>query len=157
MDNRSAHDPQTLDLGTTSRKRVLNFKLESDVTSKIVSLRMFGLAWSIVPPCRCHRQSLIWVYWIVLFAVRKGCVRVSFVVCWPEIHQIQSILLQFVIIEIQLIFELPLVISRCRTDKFSRSFLPSDVRLCNFLPSDTVSGDTLSSFKSAMNLCLLRD
>ena len=31
---------------------------------------------SIVPPCGCRLPSIIWVCWIVLFAVRKGFVRV---------------------------------------------------------------------------------
>ena len=52
--------------------------------------------------------------------------------------------------------ELALVIPRCRTDQFSRSFLLAAVRLWNMLSSGVFSGDTLSSFKSAMNLCLLR-
>ena len=57
--------------------------------------------------------------------------------------------------------ELALVIPRCRTDKFSLSFLPVTVRLLNLLPSLSVcktcfSGGTLRSFKSAMNLCLQR-
>ena len=52
--------------------------------------------------------------------------------------------------------ELTLVIPRCRTNRFSRSFLPATVRLWNLLLSCVFSGDTLSSFKSAMNLCLLR-
>ena len=41
-------------------------------------------AWSIVPPFRCGRQSLVWVCWTVLFAVRNGGVKLSFVVCLTE-------------------------------------------------------------------------
>ena len=52
--------------------------------------------------------------------------------------------------------ELALVIPRCRTDQFSRSILPATERLWNLLPSSVFSGDTLSSFMSAMNVCLLR-
>ena len=52
--------------------------------------------------------------------------------------------------------ELALVIPRCRTDPFSRSFLPVVVCLWNLLPSDMLSGGTFNSFKSAVNLCLQR-
>ena len=52
--------------------------------------------------------------------------------------------------------ELTLVIQRCRTDQFSRSYLPATIYLWNLLPTGVFSGDTLSSFTSAMNLCLLR-
>ena len=50
--------------------------------------------------------------------------------------------------------ELALAIPRCRTDPFSRSFLPAVRR--NLLPSRLFSGDNLNSIKSAMNLCLQR-
>ena len=53
------------------------------VCSRAVSMHMFFPAWSIVPPCGNRRRSLIWVCWIALFAVRKGCVKVSFVV-WKK-------------------------------------------------------------------------
>ena len=46
--------------------------------------------------------------------------------------------------------ELTLVIPRCRTDQFSRSYLPAPVRLWDLLPSGT-----LGYFKSNVNLCLL--
>ena len=52
--------------------------------------------------------------------------------------------------------ELALVIPRCRTDHFSRSFLPTSVRMWNLLPSGVFSSGTLSSFKSSVNLCLPR-
>ena len=52
--------------------------------------------------------------------------------------------------------KLALVIPRFRTDQFSRSFLPAANRLWNVLPSGVFSGDTLSSFKIAVNLCILR-
>ena len=52
--------------------------------------------------------------------------------------------------------ELALVFPRCRTEQFSRSFLPAVVRLWNLLLSGVFSGDTLSSIKSAVNMCLLR-
>ena len=50
--------------------------------------------------------------------------------------------------------ELALVIPRCRTDQFSLSFLPATVRQWNSLPfvCGTCCRDTLSSFKSAINL-----
>ena len=51
--------------------------------------------------------------------------------------------------------ELALVIPRCRTDQFSRSFLPTVVRLWKLLPSGVFSVGTLSSFKSGIKLCLL--
>ena len=35
-------------------------------------------------PCGCSRHSFIWVCWIVLFVVRKGCVSVSSVVWETE-------------------------------------------------------------------------
>ena len=50
------------------------------VCVRAVSIHMSCLAWSIVPPCGGRLRSLSWVCWIVLFAVRKGCVRVNFVV-----------------------------------------------------------------------------
>ena len=49
-----------------------------------------------------------------------------------------------------------LVIRRCRIDQFSQSFLPVVVHAWNFLPSDVLSGCTLSSLKSTMNLYLQR-
>ena len=52
--------------------------------------------------------------------------------------------------------KLALVIPRCRTDQFSRSFGPAAVRLWNILPLGVCRGSTLSSFQSAVNLCLLR-
>ena len=52
--------------------------------------------------------------------------------------------------------ELALVTPRCRTDQFRQSFPPVDVRMWNLLPSDVFGDGTLSSFKSAMNLCLER-
>ena len=63
---------------------VLESYLIVHVCSRAVSVHRFCPAWSIVFPCRCRRRSLIWVCWIVLFALRKGCVRVSFVVCGTE-------------------------------------------------------------------------
>ena len=51
--------------------------------------------------------------------------------------------------------ELDLMIPRCGTDQFSRSFLSAVVHLWNLLPSNVFCDGTLSSFKSAMNLCLL--
>ena len=53
------------------------------------------------------------------------------------------------------ISELALVIPRFRTDQFYRSFLTAAVPLWNLLSSGVFSGSTLSSFKSAVNLCLL--
>ena len=55
------------------------------------------------------------------------------------------------------LWELALVIPLCSTDKISRSCLPVAVRLWNLLPSDLFSSSTLSSFKSAINLCLQRE
>ena len=52
--------------------------------------------------------------------------------------------------------ELALMISRCRTDQFSQLLLPAAVRLWSLLQSDMFRGGTLTSFKSPMNLCLLR-
>ena len=58
--------------------------LITHVCSNAVSMYMFCPAWSIVHSCGCRRRSLIWVCWIVLFAVRKGCESVSFVVWGTE-------------------------------------------------------------------------
>ena len=52
--------------------------------------------------------------------------------------------------------ELGLVIPSCRADQFNRSFLPVTVRMWNLLPLGVFSGETLSSFNRAMDLCLLR-
>ena len=49
--------------------------------------------------------------------------------------------------------ELAPVIPRCKTDQFSRSLLPAAVACV--LPFSVLSGVTLNSFKSALNLCLL--
>ena len=43
-----------------------------------VSMHMFCLARSIVTPRGCRLQNLIWICWVVLLAVRNGCVRVNF-------------------------------------------------------------------------------
>ena len=52
--------------------------------------------------------------------------------------------------------ELAFVIPGCRTDQFSRSLLPAAVRLRNLLLLSVVSGGTLCSLNSAMNICLLK-
>ena len=52
--------------------------------------------------------------------------------------------------------ELASVIPYCRTDQFSQLFLPAAVRLGNSLSLGVFSGGPLSSFKSAVNLYLLR-
>ena len=52
--------------------------------------------------------------------------------------------------------ELALVISRYIIDQFSRSILLVSVRLWNLLPSGAFRGNAFSSFKSAMNSCLLK-
>ena len=52
--------------------------------------------------------------------------------------------------------DLALVTPCCRIDQYSLSFLSASVRLWNSLPSTVFVGDTLNSFKSAMNLCLLK-
>ena len=52
--------------------------------------------------------------------------------------------------------EFTLAISRCRTEQFSRSFLPAVARLWSLLPSGAFSGGTLSFSENALNLCLLR-
>ena len=46
--------------------------------------------------------------------------------------------------------ELALMIPRCRTDQFSRLFLPVAVRLWKLLPLDFFSGGALSTFRSAI-------
>ena len=46
------------------------------------------------------------------------------------------------------------MISGCRTDKFNRSRPHVACRMWKSLPTDLFSGGTLSSFKSAINLCL---
>ena len=55
-------------------------------------MHMFCLPCSIVPPCECSRRSLIWGCWIVLFAVRKGWVRASFVV-WGHRRNVSALCL----------------------------------------------------------------
>ena len=52
--------------------------------------------------------------------------------------------------------ELTLVIPRCRTYQFCRSFMLSSGTLWNLLPSSEFSGDTLSCFKSTMKVYLRR-
>ena len=52
--------------------------------------------------------------------------------------------------------ELALVIPSCRTDHFSRLLLPAAGRLWSLLSSGMFSGGTLRSFKSDMNLCLVK-
>ena len=105
-----------------------------------------------MPPCGCRLRSLICVYWIVLFAVRKDCVRVNFVVWGTEGTSVPCVcLIRFITQRIPLheylhyfvatrntrassaLGELALVIHRCRTDLFSLSFLPATVRRWNLL------------------------
>ena len=66
--------------------------------------------------------------------------------------------MQLVILELQsaVLGKLALVISRFRTDQFSRSFLPAAVRLWNLQQSNVLSDGTLSSIKSTVKYCLLR-
>ena len=52
--------------------------------------------------------------------------------------------------------ELVLAIPCCRTDQFRRSFVPAAAQLSNFLPSSAFRFAIFSSFKSDVNLCLLR-
>ena len=52
--------------------------------------------------------------------------------------------------------ELALLTRRCKTDQFSRSFVPAAARLWNLLPTGVFSNVILSCFKSGMNLCSLR-
>ena len=44
------------------------------------------------------------------------------------------------------------MIPRCRTDKFSRSFLPAALRLWNLLPSGVFSSGTLISSKTSKSV-----
>ena len=46
--------------------------------------------------------------------------------------------------------------SALQTDQLTLSFLPAVVHLWNLLTSGMFSSDTLNSFKSAINLCILR-
>ena len=64
--------------------------------------------------------------------------------------------LQLVILELQLFWVSSLWRSRAAkpTTSVGRSRFPADVHLWNLLQSDVFCGGTLSSFKSAMNLCL---
>ena len=52
--------------------------------------------------------------------------------------------------------EMTLVTPRCRTGEFTQLFLMAAARMWNLLLSGVFSAGTLSSFRSAMNLCLLR-
>ena len=126
-------------------------------------------------PYRCRRPSLIWVRWIILLSIQKGCVRVSSVV-WGRKRSVPCVcFIRFITEWIALwmsinhfvtarntwasadLGELALVIPRCRTNAFNRSFQPAPIRLWNLLSSGMFSGNTLSFFfKSAMNFCLLR-
>ena len=54
------------------------------VCSRTVWMRMFCPAWSIVSLCRYRRWSPILGFWVVLFAVRTGRMRASFVVWGTE-------------------------------------------------------------------------
>ena len=54
------------------------------VCSRAVSMHMVCPVWSIAPPCGYRRWSLILICLIVLFTVRKGCVRASFVILGSE-------------------------------------------------------------------------
>ena len=115
------------------------------------------------------------LYWLVLFAVQKGFVRVKCVVWSTEervgpcvssvgitrvenhmhdyLHHFVAALNTRVLAALS---ELALAIPRCRTDQFSWSFLPTAFHLWNLLSSGVLSGGTLSSFKNIINLCLLR-
>ena len=91
-------------------------------------------------------KSLIWVKcWIVLFALHKGCVRMRFVVWFTEeisetlcllyeiYHRVDHILKEYLNHYVAArntrtsaaLGELALEIPRCKTDQFSRSFLPA--------------------------------
>ena len=132
-------------------------------------MHMFCSAWSIVPPCECRRLSFIWICLMVLFAVRRGCVRVSFIVWGTEgglcllykiydrvDHSMKVYLNCFVAARSTrasaTLDELALAIPRCRIDQFSRSFLPAAVRLWNLLPSSVFSGKILSTFQERYEL-----
>ena len=126
-----------------------------------------------MPPYGCRRRNLTWDCWIILSTMRQGCVRVNFVV-WGHRRKVSTLCLLYKIyhrvghpINVHLNYfvaarntrasaaldELALVNPRCRTDKFSQSFLPAAGRLWDLLPSGVFSSDILSSFKSAMNMC----
>ena len=127
------------------------------VCSRIVAMHMFCSIWSIGPPCGCRLRNLIWVYWIVLFAVRKSC-EVNFVFWGTEGRLVSCVcfmrfiterttlclLLQFEIPSAALC-ELALVLLHCRTDQLSWTFLPVALRLWNLLLSDVLNRRTLSS------------
>ena len=139
-------------------------------------MHMFCSAWSIVPPCGCRRRSLIWICWIVLFTVRKSYVKAQ-LCCLGYRRKVSALYLLYEIYRRVVhpmnqylnhfaaarntrastaLGELALVIPRCRTDQFSRSFLPAPVRLWSMLPSRLLSGDTLSSSTSAVKLRLMK-
>ena len=134
------------------------------------------LARSVGAGPNCRLRSLIWVCRIVLFAVRKGCVRVN-VAGRGDRSKVSALCLLYIIYhrvdhpmnEYMHCFatsfntrasttlgELALAIPCCRANQFSESFLATAVRLWNLLLSGVFSGDTLRSFKSAMKLRLQR-
>ena len=102
------------------------------------------LTWCSVLLFRCCLWILIWVCWIVLLVVRKVCVRVNSIVWDTEGRYVCSI--KFTQREpppppthkylhkcattrntraLFALSELALVITRCRTDQFTRLFLPA--------------------------------
>ena len=108
----------------------------------------------------------------ILFAVQRDCVRANFVVWGTERrggscdfseifyrvdHPMKEYLKHFLSAHNSrasaALIELAWVFPRCKTDQFSRSFLPAAVRLRNLLQWGVFSGGTLSSFKSAVNMC----
>ena len=113
---------------------------------------------------------------MVIFTVRKGCVRMNIAFCDIEgrsmhcallykmyhraDHPMHDYLYYFIATcntrASAALGELALVITCCKTDQFNRSFLPASVRLWNLLPSGEFSGGTLDSFKITVNLGLQR-
>ena len=116
-------------------------------------MHIFCPALSIVTPCECRRRNLIWVCFIVLLCL-------LYEIYHRVDHHMHGYLNHFIAARITralaALGDLALVNPRCRPNPFSRLFLPSAARLRNLLPSGEFSGGTLSSFKSAMNLCLRR-
>ena len=140
---------------------------------KSCSMHKFCQPCSIVLSCGCRFLSLIRVCWLVLFAVRKGCAKVLcclrhrrkgstlcllYKIYHRADHPVHKNLHHFVAVHntraSAALCELALMIPRSRTDQFNRAYLLVAVRMWNLLPSDVLSGGTLSSFKSAMNLSL---
>ena len=95
-----------------------------------------------------------------MFTAQKECQCLVFIymICHRADHPMNEYLPHFVAARntktLASFGELALVIPRSSTDQFSWLFLSDVVRLWKLLPQGMFSGGILSSFQSAMNLCI---